>query len=283
MKKIILGLCLLLTLTGCNFFKDNLDGAKIYTTTYPIKYLIENLYGDYAKIESIYPADADVYTYELTDKQKSEYARSDLFIYNGKSNEKNIAKDLINKNGKLLIIDVASGLTYTNGIEELWMSPNNFLMLAKNIRDNLSEYLKNRAIIDDINAKYNDFAEKISLMDADLRTIGKEAKEKGTNTIIVTDDLYNYLTNYGFEVISVDEESVNESVLSNVENLFKKGSYKSIIVSDNKMSDKVNQMVTDNNIAIINISTMTNNSSEEDYLTIMQRFIDDLRNLTLSN
>lgn len=283
MKKLLLGLITLFTLTGCSLFKDNLDGATIYTTTYPIKYLVETLYGDYAQIESIYPADADVYTYKLTDKQNNEYAKSDLFIYNGKSNEKTVAKDLINKNGKLLIIDVANGLTYTYGVEELWMSPNNYLMLAKNIRDNLTEYLKSRAIIDTINQKYNAFAETISLMDADLRTIGKEAKEKGKNTIVVTDDLYKYLTNYGFEVISLDEDSVNETTLSNVEAAFKNGTYKALIVSDNKKSEAVDKMITDDKIEVINISTMTNNSNAEDYLSTMQMFIDNIRNLTLSD
>lgn len=283
MKKLLLGLTTLLALTGCSLFKDNLDGATIYTTTYPIKYLVETLYGDYAEIKSIYPADADINNYKLTDKQNSEYAKSDLFIYNGKSNEKTIAKDLINKNGNLLIIDVANGLTYTYGVEELWMSPNNYLMLAKNIRDNLTEYLKSRAIIDDINKKYDAFAETISLMDADLRTIGKEAKEKGQNTIVVTDDLFKYLTNYGFEVISLDEDSVNDTTLTNVAAAFKNGTYKAIIVSDNQKSEAVDKMITDNKIEIINISTMTNTNNDEDYLSVMQVFIDEIRNLTLSD
>lgn len=283
MKKLIFGLSLLFILGGCSLFKDNLDGATIYTTTYPIKYLVETLYGDYGKIESIYPEEADVYTYTLTDKQKSEYAKGDLFIYNGKSNEKNTAKDLINENGNLLIIDVANGLTFTNNVEELWMSPNNYLMLAKNIRDNLSEYLKSRAIIDTIKDKYDNFAETISLMDADLRMIGKEAKEKGNNTIVVTDDLFNYLSTYGFNIISVDEDTVNETTLKNVEEAFKNKTYKGIIVSNNKKSEKIDKMIKENEIDVINISTMTNNNSDNDYLTVMQHFIDDIRNLTLSN
>ena len=48
---------------------------------------------------------------------------------------KTIAKNLINKNKNLLIIDVSNGLSYKNGVKELWMSPNNYLMLAKNIKD----------------------------------------------------------------------------------------------------------------------------------------------------
>ncbi len=283
MKKLILLIISAFLISGCSLFKDDLEGAKIYTTTYPLEYLITTLYGDYATIESIYPADSDVYTYELTAKQIKEYAAGDLFIYNGLSNEKNIAKNLINKNNQLLIMDVSYGLSYSYDLEELWLSPNNYLMLAKNIRDNLNEALKNRSIIDDINQKYAEFAEVISLMDADLRTIGKEAKEKGHNTLIVTDDVYNFLTNYGFNVISLDKDTVNESIIANVENGYKNGTYQGIIVSDNNKSETVEKLINDYKVEVITTSKMLNKVESDTYLTIMQRFIDDLRNLVLSD
>ena len=280
MKKIIMLLAMLFLLTGCTLFKDNLEDAKITTTIYPIEFLLDTLYDEYGTVSSIYPADTDIDSYELTDKQVSEYASSDLFVYNGLSKEKNIAKDLINKNNKLLIIDVSYGLTYTYGLEELWLSPNNYLMLAKNIRDNLSEYLKSRAIIDNISKKYDEFAEKISVMDADLRTIGKEAKENNTNTLIVSKDVYKYLENYGFNVISV--ENADESTINSLASGYKNGNYKGIIVSDNNLPEAINQIITENNVTTISTSTMINNKTEDDYLTIMQHFIDEIRNLVLA-
>ncbi len=283
MKKIILMFLALITLSGCSLFKDDLEDATIYTTTYPIEFLMETLYGEYGQIESIYPADADVYSYELTEKQINEYSKSDLFIYNGLSNEKNIAKNLINKNNSLLIIDVSYGLTYTYGLEELWLSPNNYLMLAKNIKDNLNQYLKSRTIIDAINEKYNTFAETISLMDADLRTIGKEAKEKGHNTLVVTDDVFNFLTNYGFNIISLDDDTINDGVINTVENGYKNKTYEGIIVSDGQKSEAVSKIISDHSVKEINIDTMTNKPAEDNYIVIMQRFIDDIRNLVLAD
>src|SRR5699024_8284211 len=143
--------------------------ATIYTTVYPIEYLTKTLYSDYSTIKSIYPSGADISNYTLTDKQIKEYAKGDLFIYNGLGNEKNIAKDLINKNDNLLIIDVSNGLNYEYGIEELWMSPNNYLMLAKNIKDYLTEYLESKTIIDYVNKQYDALAQDLSIKDADLR------------------------------------------------------------------------------------------------------------------
>src|SRR5574344_146312 len=83
----ILGLSLT---TGC-FKRDDMENIKIYTTVYPITYIINALYGNYSTITSIYPNNVDINNYELTDKQINDYSKGNLFIYNVISNEnKNI-------------------------------------------------------------------------------------------------------------------------------------------------------------------------------------------------
>ena len=282
-KLFLLGASALL-LTGCSLTKDNLEDATIYTTVYPIEYLTEFLYSDYAEIDSIYPNEADVASYELTEKQLKEYARGDLFIYNGLGNEKNIAKDMINVNGNLLIIDVANGLNYTYGIEELWMSPNNYLMLAKNIKDYLIEYLESTTIIDYVENKYDELAEILSLKDADLRAIGKEAYENGTNTLVVSNDVFKFLENYGFEIISLDENTLTESTLNSIKEDFSDGTYDTIIVLDNNYTENINSIIDEYDANTIDVSSMTTFSEGSiDYITSMQQFIDNLRNLSLTD
>lgn len=282
-KGFLLILAIFLT-TGCSLTKDSLEDATIYTTVYPIEYLTEFLYSDYAEVDSIYPNGADVSNYELTEKQLREYAKSDLFIYNGLGNEKNIAKDMININDNLLIIDVSNGLNYTYDIEELWMSPNNYLMLAKNIKDYLIEYLESTTIIDYVESKYDELAEILSLKDADLRAIGKEARENGTNTLIVSNNVFKYLENYGFEVISLDEETVTESTLNSVRDEFDEGTYDTIIVLDNNYTDSINSIIEDYEANTIDVSSMASFvEGSSDYITVMQQFIDDLRNLSLTD
>ncbi len=284
LKKIILMLIPLMFLTGCNLKKDNLESATIYTTIYPINYLTEFLYKDYATIESIYPSGADVVSYELTSKQIKKYAKADLFIYNGLSNEKTITKNLINKNKNLLIIDVSNGLSYTYGVKELWMSPNNYLMLAKNIKDYLKEYLDSKIIVNYVDQKYEDLAEILSLKDAELRSIGKEAKEKGTNTIVVSDNVFKFLENYDFNVVSLDEETLTEGTLNSIRNNFKKENYNTILVLDNNYTDNINSIINDYKAKAIDVKSMINVDSDntDDYLTVMQDLIDNIRNICLN-
>ena len=273
-----------LMLTGCSLTKDSLEDATIYTTVYPIEYLTESLYSNYATISSIYPSGADVSNYSLTDKQIKEYAKGDLFIYNGLGNEKNIAKDLINRNDNLLIIDVSNGLNYTNGMEELWMSPNNYLMLAKNIRDYLTEYLQSKTIIDYVNAQYDILAENLSLKDADLRAIGKEADSKGTNKLLVSDNVFRFLENYGFEIVSLDEETLTESALNNIREAIDADEFDTIFVLDNNYTENINSIIEDYEVNTIDVSSMsTYEENNSDCLQNMQTFIDNIRNLTLAD
>ncbi len=283
-KKIfLLGLSIFLT-TGCSLTKDSLENATIYTTIYPIKYLTDFLYSDYATIESIYPNGADINNYELTNKRIKEYAKGDLFIYNGLSSEKNIAKDLINKNDNLLIIDAANSLNYINGIEELWMSPNNYLMLAKNIKDYLIEYLNSNTLIEYVNNKYDELEEILSVKDADLRAIGKEATQNNTNILVVSDNVFKFLENYGFEIISLDEKTITENTLDAIDNNFDNGKYTSIIILDNNYNETINKIIDKYDPEIINVSSMTIlNNDNDDYLINMQNFIDKLRNLCLAD
>ena len=65
-KKILLVLCSLLLISGCDMFKEDFSDKYVYTTMYPIEYATKELYKDYANISSVYPNGADI-TFEVTD------------------------------------------------------------------------------------------------------------------------------------------------------------------------------------------------------------------------
>lgn len=275
-------LCLLLLFltTSCSLKTDDLEGATIYTTVYPINFLTNYLYKDYATIASIYPADCDINTYKLTDKQVKNYAKGDLFIYNGLTDEKETAKTLLNKNKNLLIIDVSYGLTLNNAPEELWLSPNNYLMLAKNIKDNLQEYLTSKIIIEHIEKNYKEFQEKISIMDASLHALGKEAKDNDKNIIVASSDMFKYLENYGFDVISLeDANNLKENKLKTIKSNFKSGKYTYILVADTDANNEVVQdLITNHKAKSISVDTLTITLTD-DYFDIMTKYIENIKTI----
>lgn len=281
----ILSIITLLLTTGC-FDNNKLEGANITTTVYPIEYLVTRLYGDHSTISSIYPNDTDINEYKLTDKKINDYSESTtLFVYNGLSTEKEIAKTLINKNKKMQIIDVSYGLKYKYGVEELWLNPNNYLMLANTIKDDLEELSSSKYAAEEIEEQYSKLEEDLTTLDAEIRNIAKTAISSGNNTIVIAYDTFGFLETYGFNVINISSEN---NITNNIKNKFKNKTYKQIFVHDkNKVSDSVKDLVDNYGAELIEINTMSTLTDEErnnkdNYLTIMNDFITKLSNVVLT-
>ena len=133
MKKTILAvLTCLLFMTGCTF-GDDFSDKYLYTTMYPIEYATNELYSDYAKVQSVYPNGA-TNKYEVTQKKKEIYANSEIFIYAGIANEAYLARDMININQDLKLIDATKGMDINAKLESTWLDPSNYLMLCSNIK-----------------------------------------------------------------------------------------------------------------------------------------------------
>ena len=269
--------------TGCSFKNNKLDNAKIYTTIYPVKYIIEFLYGENSTVESIYPVGVDIDNYHLTEKQIDVYSSGDLFVYIGLGSEKEIAKSFLNKNDELLIIDATYGLNYDNDIVELWLAPNNFLMLLKNIKNSLNEYLDNTVKEDEVTKKYDKLYENVSWVDAELRNIAREAKDNNTNTLVVSSNTFKYLERYGFNVISIEEleDTGSETEINNLTNKFKNSEFKSIIKLDGEEnSELMNTLMKKYKAKEITLNNIiTNSDTASDYVSIQYENISLIREL----
>ncbi|MDD6402987.1 MAG: metal ABC transporter substrate-binding protein [Mollicutes bacterium] len=283
-KNLLKIFCLLLglfSLTGC-FKRDDMEDISIVVSTYPIEYIVKSLYGAYSNIDSIYPSGVDVNNYELTDKQISDYSKNTLFVYNGLSDEKNIARSFLNQNRNMKIIDVSYGLNieYGKTSEELWLSPNNYLMLATTTKNNLSDFINSKYLIQMIDTNYKKLQEDLSLMDANLRSIGAASKKP----VITTTNSLKYLENYDFTVISLED---SKNVTTDLKNNFKNGTYTTLFIKKGETSDTITDLVDNYKAKKVEVNMMNTLDSNErnnsdDYLSIMNEYLRNLREATTS-
>lgn len=190
-------------MSGC-FKRDDLEGVDIYTTVYPVQFVMDYLYGYNSNVSSIYPAEANVNDYSLSKKQIEKYSSGSIFVYNGLTQEKSIARDLLNSNRNLKIIDVSQGLEFNHSTEELWINPSDFLMLAHNIKNGLEEYISNKYIIEEIDKNYEELKVLISSYDAELDMV----PSNGENTdIIIANSSLSFLSKYGFNIVNIDDST----------------------------------------------------------------------------
>lgn len=271
-KKILLTLAIALLLSGCEIENNDMKNINIYTTTYPINYLINVLYGDYSKIYSIYPTGVDIDEYEISNRKLKEYSKSDLFIFNSLDKDRDYAVKMINNNSELKVIDVSTGMNYENSIEELWLNPYNYLMMAENIKNGLAEYITNPYLVEEIEKNYEELEYNISKIDADLTESITNASYK---TIVVDNDLFKYLEKYGLKVISLEEnKNLSQNTLEEVKKLINDKQIKYIYITDEESNQTVNNLIKETKTETISINTMHSidggiTTTNDDYLTIM--------------
>lgn len=270
---------------GCNSRSLKTDPNQVYTTVYPIEFLAQELYGENVNISSVFPDGSDPSNYKLTNKQLNNYSLGNIFIYNGLTNEKDLARKLINKNTNIKIIDVSYGLTLENSTEELWISPSNYLMLASTVKNNLEEILNSTYSKETIDKNYKELQTQISQMDAELRVIAANVNEP---TLVVDSNVFKFLEKYGYKVISLeDEENLTPNSLANIQKNFQNGDYKYILTRDDKTENDVIKDLKDNyNAALVEMNMLSTLKDEqrknnETYYTLMQKNIDNIRNVTI--
>lgn len=271
---------LIILLSGCSIKGNNMDNINIYTTTYPINYLIEELYGMHAKIYSIYPTGVNLDEYELSTRKIEEYSKSDLFIFNSLDKDRNYAVKMINLNANLKVIDVSTGMKYDYSIEELWLNPNNYLMMAENIKEGLSEYIDNPYLVEEIKSNFETLEYNISKLDANLTETILDSNYK---TIVVDSDLFKYLEKHGLTVISLEEnDDLTTNKIQEVEKLITDGNIKYIYSNSNESNGTVNNLITKYGIELIKLNTMHSidgeiTNSNDNYVSIMTNNINLLK------
>ena len=278
-KKLLILLSSLFLFSGCDMLKDDFSDKYVYTTMYPIEFATNELYKDYANISSVYPNGSDI-TYQVTDKKKQTYSKGEIFIYSGIAGEAPIARDLLNLNNNIKIIDGTKGMN-NSSIASAYLDPSNFLMICSNIKSSLIEYNDNVYTKEGIEKNYKELNEKISELDVQLYDIGKNGNYK---TILTTNDVFNYLTKYNINVVSIDAN--NESIDKSYAEAKKLVDNKQIDYIYYLEGDELNQtqekFISDNSLMKIEINDLFSLTDEErnedkNYLTIMNETIDNFK------
>jgi len=278
-KGLLLG-CLTLLLSGCFFKRDTMEGIDIYTTSYPINYLIDYLYGDNAKINSIFPTGVNIDEFEISDKKVKEYSNSDLFVFNSLDIDRDYAVKLINKNENLKIIDVSMGMNYEYDVHELWLNPYNYLMMAQNLKNNLNNYISNPYLTEEIENNYETLKYELSKLDAELKELVTDSEYK---TIVVDNDLFKFLEKYGLKVISLEEnENLTEPMINESKKLISDGNVKYIYSINSESNNTVKTLIDEYDVELLTINNMRSvdggvTTTNDSYLTIMNNNIELLK------
>ena len=282
MKKFLLLVTLFmgcLFITGCK--QDEMDDINIIVTNYPNEFVTKKLYGAHANITSVYPDGVDINNYKINSKQKHEFSKKDLFIYNGLIKEESqLAFDLLDLNQNLKIIDTAYVLDTDYSKEELWLNPSTLLRMAQNVRLGLEEYISSAYIEREIDEAYEKLKIELSELDADYRVSVENTNNK---TIVVGNASLKFLEKFGLNVICIDDDTSDKEI-NNALNLMQSGNISYIyLFKDDKVNDTLKKVLDEHsNIKTVEFHKLDNlsdgdRSSKKNYLTIMNENLELLK------
>lgn len=284
MKKLMLliaTLVIIFALSACKPSNGNEDNI-IYTTVYPVQYLVEQLAGDTVRVERVPGSLAHSTSYSWSARELVEMVNSDLLFYIGGGVDNYIPNnEAAFSDGDVQLVDLSQHIEYnmiclSHNHEEteeavgdncdenaltpdphFWLDPVKMLQAAHFIKDKLiSKYPDNEKII---NNNYLVLSKLLETLDQDFQTV----TSKATKPIITTVMLFTYWhERYDLDILPLT---------------------KSIHTSDQDPSDIIDIIVeaTEKNIHYILFEKNANSPSGEQVLLELRDVFNDADQLYL--
>lgn len=268
------------------------DTLHIYTSIYPLQYIVKEIAGDQVIAESIFPPGVDAHTYEPTSKEITTLANGDAFIYMGAGMEgfaETMATALENQDITFLEIGKQDTLflqATTQGKHDehnhsdldphIWLDPVRMIQMAELITNELIDlqpedketFLENLSI----------FTGKMTALDEKFAATLEDNPHK---QILVSHAAYGYWEQrYGIEQLPIsglsssDEPSQKE--LASIAKLAQKTKLQHVIfeqIGSNRIATIIQEHIGAEALYIHNLEVLTEDDikNNENYLSIMEK------------
>jgi zinc transport system substrate-binding protein len=274
------------------------SGLTIYTSFYPMEFLVSEIAGDKAEIVSLVPAGVEPHDWEPKPRTLAELQGSDMLVYNGAGMEPWLKGLLpsIEKAG-VKAVNTSEGLELLPFDEKnadeheeealiydphIWVSPIKYKQQAKNVLNALIEI--DSANQDYYKANYNKLAEQLDKLDADYRQATTGFKSK---VFIVSHAAFEYMAKeYGLTQMPIrgvtPQAEPSPAKMAELVEICRKNNVKYIFF-ESLVSPKLSQALASEVGAQILVLNDGQGITEEEikqgrsYITIMYENLENLR------
>lgn len=289
-------------LIGCaskDYANNHKNDIEIYTSLYPLQYVIEQIGGETLTVHSILPPGADAHTYEPSSKEIIRIAKGDVFFYLGAGMEayaETVAQSLASQDVKLVEIGEDTSLFMKNESTHhhddadeqhgdydphIWLDPIRLTQIAEKIKNELSSLNPNQKDVYEEN--YHHLVQTLSKLDESFQSIIHQKKNKH---ILVSHAAYGYWEDrYGIKQISVNGLSPShEPSQKELKDIIQQTEAYQLhyILFEKNTSNRISEIIQDeidaeiefiHNLEVLTEEEIDNN---QDYLTLMKSNLDTL-------
>ncbi|MHA6251906.1 metal ABC transporter solute-binding protein, Zn/Mn family [Oceanobacillus sp. CAU 1775] len=285
-------------ISGCsNQNNDNAEETKptIYTTVYPLQFLVQEIAGEEVDAVSVYPSGVDEHTYEPTSRELTSIADGEAFFYIGAGLEafaNTAASALENQDVRLIEIGANEELFLNNEHDHdheneeddhhhgdldphIWLDPLRMIDIAEIIYDELTDLFPDNQVL---------FEENLVNLTTELGTLDEEFQllisSKSNKKILVSHAAFGYWEErYQLEQLSIHglstENEPSQKDLIEIVDLANENEIKHIIFEQNvvtRISEVIQQEIDAEVRTLHNLSVLTEDdkTEERDYFSIMR-------------
>ncbi len=184
------------------------DSAVLTSTTF-LADITQNIAGDRVSVASLLPIGADPHSYQPTPQDAARIANSKLLIVNGADYEHFLELLLANAGGKRQIVEASAGVNprkEAGSVDpHMWLDPNNVILYVENIREGLTSFDPDGALVYQSNA--NAYVAELKNLDAWIvEQVNQIPAEK--RLLVTNHEAMGYFAErYGFTIVGTAIES----------------------------------------------------------------------------
>ncbi len=294
MKKYLLVMLALVGLTGCE--STTSDHPVVSTTVYPVSLIVEQLAGDFATVNEVFPPGADVHSYEPTSQDMAKISESDLVIYVSDLEETFISS-IVSGADDLQSLELITKIEMHEEEDHadehhdeddhvdthIWLSPHELIEIVHVITDELIFVYPEHT--DTINTNADALISELEVVD------GKYAAFAQTQTkpIVVGHDAFSNLTDdYGFEFVPLygahhDDEPTSAELAQTID-LIKEDGINYIFIDENETNGQtINQVASESGAEVQTLLTLASSSDMVSGMTLIDCLEYNLAQMELAN
>lgn len=289
MKKLLsifLAISILFSLTSCNTkISKRPDKMVVYASFYPLYDLTKKIAGDKVVVQNIIPPGVEPHDWEPTTRHVADIERASVVIYLGLGMDSWINKVETSVSGPKFI-NVSTGINAIkvgNALNpHVWLSPKESLILAKNIKNALSENdKKNKKYYE---SNYENLVKTLKQLDNEYTTKLKNTK---TKTFVVYHSAFDYIArDYGLNQVSIvgmsEEAEASPAKIAEVIKLIKDENIKYIFTEPLTSPKPIQSIANETGAKVLPLNTIEGLTKDEmdkgyDHIKLMQQNLDNLQ------
>ncbi len=237
MKKVLLFLSLILltVFSGCSEKASN-SNLTVAVSIPPQEAFVKAVCGDKADVITMIPAGASAESYEMSPKEITAFANSDIYFSIGVPAEEKGIIPHISKETKLVDLTYAVSSVYTDlkiGNEKdphIWLSPKRAIVTVEEISNQMCE-------LDPENAEFyrknaTDYTDKLNSINNEIANLFKDKRKK---VFYISHPSYGYFaSDFGLDMISLEKngKEVTPKELAEITEIAKQNGVKIIFCQE---------------------------------------------------